>query len=210
MLSFATSVCLLLVGNGNSVAANVVVNHRALLAIEGTLREDVSADIISCRFDDGLYRLEVTLNNWDPARGLFKYSDNSILLPSTRVTFYMDRDELFNGTITALAPKFPFAAPPIVTVVATGQPPAVQHLPLTVIRGQNLFEFSPSLNLSKATIRSTGVTEGMPNLRLGTVLTIANVGQRFSGEYAVSKTIHSFDLSNGYTTRFNASRRTNP
>lgn len=47
-----------------------------------------------------------------------------------------------------------------------------------------------------------GVSEGNPNLRVGTYLTLGGVGARFSNTYYVTETVHHFDTTNGYETRF--------
>jgi phage protein D len=47
-----------------------------------------------------------------------------------------------------------------------------------------------------------GVSEGNPNLRVGTQLTLGGLGGRFSNTYYVTATVHHFDTDNGYETRF--------
>jgi phage protein D len=47
-----------------------------------------------------------------------------------------------------------------------------------------------------------GVSEGNPNLRVGTFLTLGGVGARFSNTYYVTSTVHRFDTHNGYSTKF--------
>ena len=49
-----------------------------------------------------------------------------------------------------------------------------------------------------------GVSEGNPNLRVGTNLTLGGLGGRFSNTYYVTSTVHHFDTQNGYQTRFRA------
>jgi hypothetical protein len=47
-----------------------------------------------------------------------------------------------------------------------------------------------------------GASEGNPNLRVGTYLTLGGVGARFSNTYYVTSTVHHFDTSGGYSTEF--------
>lgn len=47
-----------------------------------------------------------------------------------------------------------------------------------------------------------GVSEGNPNLRVGTYLQLAGLGPRFSNTYYTTATMHHFDTQNGYETRF--------
>jgi phage protein D len=49
-----------------------------------------------------------------------------------------------------------------------------------------------------------GVSEGNPNLRVGTYLQLAGIGPRFSNIYYTTATVHRFDTENGYETRFRA------
>jgi Bacteriophage probable baseplate hub protein len=47
-----------------------------------------------------------------------------------------------------------------------------------------------------------GVSEGNPNLRVGTYLQLNGLGPRFSNTYYTTSTVHHFDTENGYETRF--------
>jgi uncharacterized protein len=47
-----------------------------------------------------------------------------------------------------------------------------------------------------------GVSQGNPNLRVGTYLNLAGLGPRFSNTYYTNSTVHHFDTQNGYETRF--------
>jgi phage protein D len=60
-------------------------------------------------------------------------------------------------------------------------------------------------NISKDMVKGTGSTVGLPNLRAGSVVEIDGLGDRFSGRYFVTKTIHSMG-DGGYTTQFECRR----
>jgi phage protein D len=47
-----------------------------------------------------------------------------------------------------------------------------------------------------------GVSQGNPNLRVGTYLQLAGLGPRFSNTYYTTSTVHHFDTQDGYETRF--------
>lgn len=49
-----------------------------------------------------------------------------------------------------------------------------------------------------------GVSQGNPNLRVGTYVTLNGLGQRFSNTYYTTATVHRFDLTSGYETHFTA------
>lgn len=53
-------------------------------------------------------------------------------------------------------------------------------------------------------VRAEGVTEGNPNLRVGTHVTLTGLGERFDNDYYVVSTRHCFDQLQGYTTEFTA------
>jgi hypothetical protein len=72
--------------------------------------------------------------------------------------------------------------------------------------GSSLREFYPVLK--SGGIECKGRTDGMPDLRTGTVLIIGGIGQTYSGEYTVTGTLHTFDMTKGYTTQFTAKRGT--
>jgi uncharacterized protein len=61
------------------------------------------------------------------------------------------------------------------------------------------------LDQHKKMVKATGSTIGLPRLRAGSKLQIANIGARLSGTYFVTGTTHTFS-SSGYTTRFEARR----
>jgi phage protein D len=49
-----------------------------------------------------------------------------------------------------------------------------------------------------------GISEGNPNLRVGTYLQLNGLGARFSNIYYTVATVHHFDTEKGYETRFSA------
>jgi len=57
---------------------------------------------------------------------------------------------------------------------------------------------------SRCFVVAHGVSEGNPNLRVGTYLQLAGLGPRFSNTYYTTGTVHHFDTQSGYETRFTA------
>lgn len=57
--------------------------------------------------------------------------------------------------------------------------------------------------LAEELITGDGVSIGLPELRAGRLVTLDGLGTRFSGNYRLTKTVHTFGAS-GYTTRFSA------
>lgn len=51
---------------------------------------------------------------------------------------------------------------------------------------------------------ANGVSQGNPNLRVGSYLKLNGLGPRFSNTYYTTATVHHFDTQNGYETRFRA------
>ncbi len=60
-------------------------------------------------------------------------------------------------------------------------------------------------DVAKDLVEADGQTVGLPNLRAGRTLEIANLGERFSGLYYVLSSSHTIG-SGGYTTSFHARR----
>lgn len=58
-------------------------------------------------------------------------------------------------------------------------------------------------NQQKLMVTAKGKTIGLPDLRAGKYIELADLGARLSGKYLVTGTTHSFDAS-GYTTSFDA------
>jgi len=65
------------------------------------------------------------------------------------------------------------------------------------------------LDQQKQMVKASGTTVGLPLLKAGTRVRIAEVGARLSGDYFVTKTQHIFNDS-GYITRFEARRENVP
>jgi uncharacterized protein len=59
--------------------------------------------------------------------------------------------------------------------------------------------------IAKDMVTATGSIVGLPDLRAGSVIFIADVGTRFAGRYFVTSTTHSIG-DGGYTTRFECRR----
>jgi uncharacterized protein involved in type VI secretion and phage assembly len=55
-----------------------------------------------------------------------------------------------------------------------------------------------------AFFNAEGTCRGNPNVKAGTKVKVEGIGQRFSGTYRVSRSVHRYD-SSGYTTRFEIS-----
>ena len=57
---------------------------------------------------------------------------------------------------------------------------------------------------TRSFVVARGVSQGNPNLRVGTTLTLNGLGQRFSNAYYTTATTHRYDRKNGYETQFTA------
>jgi hypothetical protein len=173
-------------------------------------RSDLAYDIISVSVDSSQNRLEVTLNNWSTSPVGYKYSDGTLFLPGVHVALFLGPEtsltNVFDGTITTCTPHFSGDGPSTLTFTATRTAPPLKQNQLTMAFGADLMTFHPTL-AAKGVLECTGVTMGNPDIQPGTVLTITGVGQRFSKNYSVTKTIHAFDQKTGYTTTFSVSSR---
>ena len=65
------------------------------------------------------------------------------------------------------------------------------------------------LRRSRAFVHAAGVTRGSPDLVVGNKLTLERVGAPFEGDgYHVTRVCHTYDLTNGHRTHFEAERPT--
>jgi len=78
-----------------------------------------------------------------------------------------------------------------------------QHTALTSSEAQALAD-SEFSQRNRSFVVAHGVSEGNPNLRVGTYLQLAGLGPRFSNTYYTTATVHHFDTQGGYETRFRA------
>ena len=59
---------------------------------------------------------------------------------------------------------------------------------------------------ARSFVRGQGVADGTPKLRVGTTVTLTDLGPLFEGAYYVTLARHSFDPINGYRTTFHVER----
>jgi phage protein D len=81
----------------------------------------------------------------------------------------------------------------------------VRAMPLA---GDDARAWAKAAYLEKARrfVCGAGSTGGTPNARVGGRVTLDGLGQMFNGDYTVTRTRHSFDLTHGYRTHFDVER----
>ncbi len=174
---------------------------------------------------------ELTISNWDEERREFKYDDASPFEPGKKIELklgYRGKSPLTSmvtGTIEALRQDFPAGGGPTLLVAGVGAEGKARRRPTkpgkpvhTLSYGRSLIEFVPNLTMARQVggkttgkttkrrrpvheVTATGLTIGLPDLRVGTVIEIEGLGKRFSGPYFVTATTHSIS-SDGYKTGF--------
>ncbi|WP_216919503.1 hypothetical protein [Synechococcus sp. CCAP 1479/9] len=175
---------------------------------------DITPDLVSVHFCENLKRckqFDVSVINWGAvgatgAMGI-KYvgvqqGSDRIALGAT-ATLQFGGILLSSGKIIRLAPSFPSGANPTLTITVRGAQPRLDmaSASFSLSYGAELREFHPQLALGRNRIQATGIVDGSPLLRAGVRLQISGLGTTFDGSYAVSETMHQFDLS-GYRTSF--------
>ena len=89
---------------------------------------------------------------------------------------------------------------------------AVSHRVRTVplVGGEaQAFAKAEQLRRSRAFVTADGVTNGTPDLIVGSQLTLQRVGDAFEGAgYYATRVLHTYDLTNGFRTHFHAERAT--
>jgi len=81
----------------------------------------------------------------------------------------------------------------------------VHHVPLTSQEARGLAE-AHYRRVARRFVTGTGVADADARLRVGAHLTLSGLGALFDGEYAVTRTRHSFDASSGARTQFAVER----
>jgi hypothetical protein len=178
------------------------------LAVEGTLRTDVSADLVGLTYDDQSDRLEFTLvNGVNPN---YKYSDGALFRPGTKVAIHVGSGsqppKFAEGRVTEIAASFPGGTVPTITIRAAGS--GRQATSLSAVQasyGRGLIEFN-AVEKADGSVSCTGIVNNVGELVRGMPLLVVGVGSRLDGNYLVSGTVHSVDRSKGPTTRFTATK----
>jgi hypothetical protein len=188
--------------------ATALTAARPMLAVEGTLRSDVSTDLLSLTYDDQTDKLEFTLTNW--ANGEFKYSEGTLFRQGVVVAVNVGSGskppKLAEGRVTELAPNFPGNTPSTMTIrVAGSGRQATSSSAVQVNYGSTLTEFYP-VEKADGSISCTGTVSNINDLVRGMTLRVGGVGSRFNGNYLVSGTVHSFDQTKGLRTTFTAGK----
>lgn len=196
---------LLIVPTGASLASDAgsLCAKRFMIGLQGTPDADLSLDIIALSYDDRREGMEITLRNWETLQ--YKYSDGNLLVPGTQVSLFngcssANGQKMSEGRIASVAPGFHRGEPSTIVVSVRGAKSILTRKQVNVDYGGSLLEFYPVLK--DGTIEGKGTTTGLPDLRTGATLTINGVGQRYTGAYSITGTIHTFDNTKGYTTQF--------
>jgi phage protein D len=87
--------------------------------------QKVVNDILSVEYHDGMDEIDsfkLVVNNWDPEKRSFRYSDENLFLPGARLDLEMGYREgsalrkVITGEITELSPTFPAGGQPVLNV----------------------------------------------------------------------------------------------
>ncbi len=184
------------------------IASRPMLALDGQINAELSRNLISASYDDGIDRLRITLNNLKSGgNGLeYPYSEGNLIRLGKRLELHFDfgadnPKRIFEGKISAIAPNFTSDKPSTIQIEANGLPYKTDTT-LTATFGRELLEFRPAILSGKVSIDCSGTIEGNPELRKGSTVWIRGAGQTYERPYSVTKTVHSFDLQLGYRTHF--------
>jgi len=82
----------------------------------------------------------------------------------------------------------------------------VREAPLAILEAQD-YARAEMLRRSRSFVTATGTALGVPDLIVGSTLTLQDVGAPFDGGgYYVTRMCHTYDIRNGHRTRFEAER----
>jgi phage protein D len=180
---------------------------RPTLAVDGTVRSDVSADLVALRYDDRGGTLELTLNNWSKAG--YTYSEGTLFRTGASVALLVgsgsNQSKLVEGQITELAPNFTGTGTRTITIRAAAGAPQSPSSALHVEYGSTLHDFYAVLK-ADGSIACSGTVDDIGDLVRGMTVQVGGVGTRFSGKYVVSGTVHTLDSTHGTRTAFTATR----
>jgi hypothetical protein len=165
--------------------------------------------LVSIRFSDSLSRkgvIEATLaDDRTPT-----FSPGSALQIGIQVTLPCDHTAMAAGTIVAVASHFGTDAGPTIGFTATMRRATDRPASgLQLTWGTELLSFDvveQALRPARRPVIASGVAQGVPALRAGAALTVKGLGTRWSGDYAVSETTHTFDREHGYRVKFACAR----
>lgn len=101
------------------------------------------------------------------------------------------------GDVDPVAMANKFGSPPLLVADAPVRTQAEATAIAKAIAGQ----------VGGASVELSGVARGNPKLRAGTPVSLANVGDPFTGQYTLTATRHQFTEHTGYVTEFAASGR---
>ena len=82
----------------------------------------------------------------------------------------------------------------------------VREMPLTTIEAES-WARSEMKRRARGFVQVTGMTDGSPDMIVGSLITLERVGRPFEGgDYYVTRVRHTFDRSSGFRTHFEAER----
>jgi len=207
IVTFFSFLFFALTGVSPAVDPGPLCAPRPQIGLQGTPNADLSLDILSVSYDDRLGEMDITLRNWESMQ--YKYSDGTALSPGAQISLFIGcgatPQKVADGRIASVAPGFHRSAPSTITVSAKTPRSLPSSRQIKLDYGVALREFFPVLK--DTVIEAKGTTDGMPDLRTGATLMIGGVGQRYSGEYTVTRAVHIFDNTSGYITQFTAQKK---
>ena len=105
---------------------------------------------------------------------------------------------------------FEEGSPPSVSVSAADtslRQPEASAATRVLTRGNELVSAHVRVQKARAFVTVTGTTTGSPDIVIGSVLRLEQIGASFSGDgYHVTRIGHSFDAEHGFRSTFEAQR----
>ncbi|HEX4704279.1 MAG TPA: VgrG-related protein [Pseudonocardiaceae bacterium] len=129
---------------------------------------------------------EVQVHGWDPAAKQEVTASAPPKIAGTKV-----------GDVDPVGMANTFGSPPLLVANAPVRTQTEAAAIARAVAGQ----------VGGASVELSGVARGNPKLRAGTPVSLANVGDPFTGQYTLTATRHLFTEHTGYVTEFAASGR---
>ena len=202
----------------NYPAYEILINGKKL---PPPVVKDITRIAIHERLNDtGSFNIRI--NNWDNESRSIKYSKPAQFKYGDRIEISLltDKNEpslnLLNGIVKSINDNFSKSDSSILVINGLSKKPEIEYQTEsknTVYKidssNRNLFKLKRNMAENQIEVSLPVVTDknGFSGIRVGRMIRIDGIGERYQGLYYVSEVTHTFSLS-GYRTSFKLSKNT--
>lgn len=186
---------------------------RHTIAVAGSVLSSIQNALIALATEerrDGSFSCEMAVNNWNSSGTApgYLFADSAIFALGRQLQVKIGSSVVFAGTISRISTAHVPSGTHMLTILAESKPvtPARRRVAKnwSVTLGRSLSE--ASISIEAGGINGSVIAEVNGALRVGDLISINGLPEKFDGAYAVTEVRHQLDLQSGLRTAFSINR----